>query len=301
MNLLNYKDFTKAIKNEISHYFNDDTIISITSIIKNNDQKFDGLIFTKKGSNISPTIYLNPLYEEYKKGNTIKEIAEKIKHSYDNADAPSFSKEASQFTNYEFVKKRLAIKLINFEANKELLKDTPHVRKLDLAIVFLCLIEKQSKQNASIMIKNTHLKYWNISIDTLYYDALYNSPQILPFRCYSLMSTVQTKDNAKPLDIDNISLAKDDMLILTNDVKINGAATILYPEILDKIATNLNKNLFIIPSSIHEVLILPENKYITGNDLNSLVKTVNTQELNAGDVLSDSIYIYNLSDKIITK
>lgn len=301
MNLLNYEDFTKTLKENLKSYFDEEVSINISQVTKNNDLKLDGLIIMTPESIVSPTIYLNPLYEEYKAGLSLNDIARKINETYKNAKVPEFAKDANKFTDYDFVKSHLTIKLINYEKNKELLENTPHIKRLDLALVFLCVIDKNNEHSASVLIKNNHLKYWNIDLNTLFEDSLYNAPKFLKASCYSLFKTVYDKENAKIMEPDNISLEEDDLLILTNENKVNGASCIFYPNILENIANSLNSDLYIIPSSIHEVLILRKTDKIKKDDLNFLVNTVNRSELSQTEILSDNVYIYDLEDKILTK
>ena len=174
MKLLNYEDFTQSIKENLQTQFDEDVKININQVTKNNNLKLDGLVIISPGQVVSPTIYLNPLYEEYKSGLSLDAITKKINETYANAKVPEFAKEADRYTDYDFVKEHLAIKLINYERNKETLENSPHIRRLDLALVFLCVIDKDDKQSASVLIKNSHLKFWNIDKDTLFAEAIRN-------------------------------------------------------------------------------------------------------------------------------
>lgn len=301
MKLLNYEDFTQSIKENLQTQFDEDVKININQVTKNNNLKLDGLVIISPGQVVSPTIYLNPLYEEYKSGLSLDAITKKINETYANAKVPEFAKEADRYTDYDFVKEHLAIKLINYERNKETLENSPHIRRLDLALVFLCVIDKDDKQSASVLIKNSHLKFWNIDTDTLFADALINAPTFLKPNCYSLFKTVYEKKHMELMELDEVRLDDDDLLILTNENKVNGASCIFYPGVLEKIATKLDSDLYIIPSSIHEVLILRKTDNIKKDDLNFLINTVNQSELAQTEILSDNVYIYDFEDKILTK
>ena len=301
MEKLNYKDFTITLKEQVEANMNADVNLSLKQVVKNNDLKLDALLFNKKGSNVSPTIYLNPLYSEYEKGISLETIVSKITEQYNNLEIPDFNNELQNYLNYEKVKKRLAIKLVNYEKNKDYLQNVPHIRRLDLAITFQYVVEKKAKEHAAIQIKNSHLKQWNIGLDVLYEDALNNTTSFLPAVCYSLFDSVNNKYSNEPLNLDNLSLNEYDLLILTNESKVCGAATLFYPNILEKISQSLNSDLYIIPSSVHEILICPKNNNIDKDELNKLVNFVNRSEVAPDEILSDSIYIYDSSDRIITK
>lgn len=89
--------------------------------------------------------------------------------------------DVSFFTDYDKVKSRIVFKLINYERNRELLADIPHYRYLDLAIVFNCLLESDFPGNATILIRNQHMKFWSITKDDLYALALSNTPRLLQY------------------------------------------------------------------------------------------------------------------------
>ena len=83
------------------------------------------------------------------------------------------------------------------------------------------------------------------------------------------------------------------MLILTNQYKIYGATTMLYPGILKKISDKLDSDLVLIPSSIHEFLVLPRTIHDDIPTLNSFINEVNSTEVTDEEILSDHVYIYS--------
>ena len=100
MKLLNYEDFTQSIKENLQTQFDEDVKININQVTKNNNLKLDGLVIISPGQVVSPTIYLNPLYEEYKSGLSLDAITKKINETYANAKVPEFAKEADRYTDY---------------------------------------------------------------------------------------------------------------------------------------------------------------------------------------------------------
>ena len=148
-------------------------IVTIQEIIKNNDTHYDGLTILSNQLNISPTIYLNFYFKQYLKGRSLEEICHDILSVYEE-NKPSGNIDISFFTNYEQVKKRIVFKLINYEQNKNLLQKIPHIKILDLAIIFNCLVDADETGNATILIYNQHLSLWNITKDDLYHLAMKN-------------------------------------------------------------------------------------------------------------------------------
>ena len=84
-----------------------------------------------------------------------------------------------------------------------------------------------------------------------------------------------------------------EMYVLTNKQKMNGASCILYEHILNDFANQKNKDIYILPSSVHEVILVPVAEDIDRTELSRMVRDVNRNELEEGDVLSDRVYYYD--------
>lgn len=300
--MMNYEMFKEEVLEKVSSLVEDTKEVKINEVIKNNDLVLDGLIIYDKGQTCSvlPTIYLNPLFDEYSNGTSIEVIIDKIMDIYNNAEPPKFLEKVKQFEDYDFVRKHLYFKVVNYDTNKKMLENVPHFKTLDLAIIFACLLDKDSKNTASIPINNGHLKHWGIDKSQLYEDAFKNATEMLPPKIYSLFKTVVTREINNELDLNNIQLDDMDLLVLTNETKVNGAGTMLYPNLLETIANQLDSDLIIVPSSIHEVLILRKTGDIKLEDLDFLVNTVNHTELSTTEVLSNHVYIYLKDEKELT-
>ena len=148
---MTYQQFLTEIQLQIHSLFDTDVTIQLHKIQKNNGVTLDGLTILQKGCNISPTIYLNDYYKEYQAGKSIHNIILHIREIY-RAYRPSSSVDVAFFTNFENVRHRILFKLIHYQKNEELLKEIPHFRYLDFAVVFYCLLSSSSQGNATILI-----------------------------------------------------------------------------------------------------------------------------------------------------
>lgn len=206
--------------------------------------------------------------------------------------------DTSFFTCYENVRSRIVYKLIHYERNRELLKEVPHFPYLDLAIVFYCLVPEGPYANASIPIYNEHLDLWNISKDTLLLLARKNTPFLLSFCCDSLADLVLPVLNVLPRsNRQTAGTALDSqtvpMYVLTNRQRYYGACCILYQDALKQVSEQLNDSLFILPSSIHEVIVIPASSADSPEELSGIVQEMNLTEVSPDEILSDHIYYYN--------
>ena len=101
-------------------------------------------------------------------------------------------------------------------------------------------------------------------------------------------------------EVDLKDYVPSDMYVLTNESKLNGAACILYENVLYDFAQKLGADLYILPSSVHEVILLPKLSMFEKDELVNMVKEVNTEGVAADEVLSDHVYEYNRTERLIT-
>lgn len=293
--------FYASVKEEVSQRMGEDYQVSLNEIVKNNGVELTGLVIMKNGNNAAPNIYLNEFYEEYAQGRKMEELVDDILEIYQkNRDVLTL--DFSFFEDFDQVRPKIMFKLLNYESNQKMLEDVPYVRYMDLAVVFYIMIDHDVIGNGSILIHNNHAKMWQINETTLYETALQNTPQLMQYRFSSMENIVEelfgTKEAEDVLDSDGIS--EHDMYVLTNQRKLFGASCMMYEGLLKKIAKKLQSNLYIIPSSIHELIILPENVFpYSKPELMEIVKSINATEVEVMDVLSDNVYLYNMNKECI--
>ena len=253
-------------------------------------------------SNISPTIYLNHYYEAYESGETtLRCIVDDVLDTYER-NRVNQSVDMRFFMDYESIKDRIIFKLIHAERNEEMLKDIPNIRYLDFAIVFQCLISDEMFGNATIMIHNAHLKIWEITTEELYQNALLNTPRLQRYDIKSMrdvlceMMRLEELEGKQIIDKEEYLRELQDatpMYVLSNRTRVQGASCILYPDILEDFAAAIRSDFYILPSSIHEVILLPAQGDEDEEALEKMVREVNETQVEREEVLSDSVYYFN--------
>lgn len=291
---MNYQEFIEDVVSHISESISNEKKVVVQQVTKNNGMKYDGLVILDPILNISPTIYLNPYYHRYLEGVSLEDIYSDVLTIYETY-MPKEDFDISQFVDFEKAKSKIIFKLVNKEKNVELLEDVPYVDFCDLALIFLCNVCDYNHKYGTILIHNQHLSYWNISLDALFKIAQENTPLLLPYRFDNLINILDQAIRPENVNIDF------GMYILTNDHKIHGATSLAYPGILEQISNTLNDDLIIIPSSIHEALIIPENRFDSDlSELHSTIADINEIELTDDEVLSDHPYFYKRDTGYIT-
>ena len=287
---MNYCEFREEVKKQLRSIAGEQMRIKIQKIQKNNGICLDGISIWKEGENVSPTIYLDHFYESFQAGENIKAIAQGIMELYEmyrieEPIDPDFYRKFSNICSY------IACKVINYEKNQELLKDIPYIRYLNLAVVFYCSIKNERIGKGTILIHNSHLKFWDVSASELAAIARENMQQQLQYEFADMMDMIQdyAEDGEEHLSEQGERMP---MYVLTNQEKHLGAICIVYDTILNEIGQKLKEDYYILPSSIHECIIVPKRKEIDPDELRIMVREINDNQVHAEEVLSDEIYQY---------
>ena len=301
--LMTYKEFKYQLRKELKERFPSGTSITIQQISHNNDQTEEALTILEPGLNISPTIYLGAYFQQLEKQIPMSSIITQI-YNYYLEHRSLHSIDTSFFTCFDNIRPRIVYKLVHQEKNKELLKEVPWIPYLDLAIVFYCLLSKSPTENASVLIRNEHLCYWNVSVGDLLSLAQKNTPFLLSSCCDSLtellLPVLKQLPARKETENDFASASMVPMYVLTNQQRFLGACCILYDDVLKEIAERLDCDLYILPSSIHEVILMPATVTESALSLSQMVCDINRSEVSPEEILSDHIYYYHRTTDSIT-
>lgn len=309
------QQFTEKTMRALVEYYGKDAEIKKHEVYKNNGSLLHGICVLQNGKNIAPTVYLNSFLKRYEEGesfgNLMKEI---IRFMEKNQVSNDFDMDF--FMDYEKVKQKLVIRLIHFEKNKELLKLVPYKTFQDLAIVCHCLLVTEEIGTGAILIQREHLKFWKISEEELLKDALVNSAKLEPYLILKMSDMVKSIlydsvrrkvdeicgeyacDKEALLDKTLENMAKEieekhiPMHVLTNENRFYGAACLAYPGMLQLIAEILQDDFYILPSSIHEIILVAKRECIDSFSLNEMIEEVNRTQVEEEEWLSDHTYLY---------
>ena len=295
---MEFTNFTTLVQREVEKRAGENYRVKLNDVMKNNGVVLRGITLMQDDSNISPTIYLNPYYDAYENGDTtLGTVIDEVIDTYES-NKINRSIDMKFFLNYETVKSRIIFKLINTEKNRELLRDVPYIPFHDLSIVFQCLVSEERFGNASILIHNVHLQLWKVNARELYECALENTPLLQGYELADMNTVLEEMKALGGIDDEEIEDMQQEvpMYVLSNKSRINGASCILYKDILKDFAMVVDKDLYVLPSSIHEVILLPSDGTQESEQLKEMVREINQSQVEKEEVLSDSVYYYRRSD-----
>lgn len=327
---MNYDDFIEYVKENLGDCYRDvmlaeaangdamnlDNIrtksldVTVQRVMKNNGIMLDAVSIYEEGERISPNIYLKPFYDSYLMGKPLDFVLTEIIFRYRNEKAES-DFDYINFEDYDRVKDKLVFRLINFERNKELLSGCPYIEYLDLAITFRYVIDESVLGLASILITDREFEKWDVNVDELYRQALFNSIQRNPW-CMEPLSKIvfdsfdeRLRDKLTPELLDELDSIKRyglgvNLYIMTNQSKAFGAGCILYDNVIRNFARVQEANVYILPSSVHEVMLVPEDDDISPEFLLDLLLEANRSSVGLIDLLSDNLYYFDRQRDEIT-
>ncbi|MDD3185825.1 MAG: DUF5688 family protein [Anaerostipes sp.] len=293
--MLDQKEFFKYVEKHIPEYMTDkeESKLMLKEITKNNQVILHGLAL-KEERTCSPILYLEPFFEEYHKGLDIGEILCRIGHIFEEQLKMDYIQLPMEYYNdFEKAKEHIFFRVVNLEKNQELLEDCPIETIEDLAITYRLMMTRDDEGMTSGLIRNRDLEQWGITKEELFLLGRENTKRSFPGVIISM--------NEMLLDSYGIEVESPSMLyVATNESKLNGASVIAYDDFLYEFAQKEKENLYVLPSSIHEVLLLKESDAIEQVELREMIQETNKNIVDAEEVLSDSLYYYDREDDTLS-
>ncbi len=289
-NRLSYDEFKEACRHGITERLGGGCEVTLVQVYKNNSVCLDGLVIRQADSPLGPNLYLNREYDAYLNGKELAAVIDDLLTGYRNFLKTTCLPGDLSF-EFEQIQDRIIYCLVARESNREILSQSPHLEYLDLAILFQCLITADDTGIGTVRITNEHMAYWNATPQTLYDCAAKNTPRLLPPRLFPMSEIL-------------VYAASSPMYVLTNTFGLQGASCILYDDILKEFAKTAGSGFYLLPSSIHEFLLLPPSRDSSGlpsdeelaeekDALSEIVREINSTRLKPEDVLTDHVYYYD--------
>ena len=301
---MDFNNFIATVKEEVQKLVGDRYNVTVNCVMKIN-RELQGLSIRNQNTEYCPSIYLEDYYQEYQSGKSVIDIAEEIV-SISRQKNLNISGIVENLQDYEWVKPRLRVKLINYQRNVKLLKTIPHERILDLAIIPYIHLKKDN-EIMSIKVHYPLMDVWNITSDSLMHIAKNNTlimnPVVVEEMTHFILRMIM--DDTKNLEVktdDNEEILKsifhndqmqNEMYILTNKSNLDGAYAAFQTKELKDLSYRIGSDeLYLLPSSIHEVIVV-NAKGMDPYKLREMVISINSTQVEDKDFLSDSIYHYD--------
>lgn len=262
----------------------------------NSDKPADSMIFIHPDKELCPNVYIENLYDNYRKSNDFDDVISDTFEIVINAfkDAESF--DMSQI----YDKNKIVFQLINTDKNKHILDSIPHRSFHDLSIIYKVVVNIDNDGINSILVNEALMSMLDVNEEELFELAKKNTKELFPPKVCKLQDELK-RALAVEFDLSDDALEdyfvdsddNDSMWLISNNCCSKGACTILYPDVLHSLAESIDSDLYILPSSVHEVIAVPILNNCDVDDLRKTVNLVNTNDVAEDEYLSDSVYVYS--------
>lgn len=304
--MMKYGVFTEAVKERIKDFLPEryqDLEAALTSVEKVNTV-FTGITFhdqNKKAMQVSPVIYLENAYEEYRSSEwKLDDILQKIANTATAAldSAKDYGKENLQEKLQE---DRIYYQLVNTEQNREFLNNKPNREYMDMSIMYRYMIGKNPETGtiSSVPITSQLAKEKGLTEERLYELAHQNTKELFPLRVSGLkelMANLMKKDGMEDDMVEAMLQGEEfdsPLYVISNDEGVIGASAVLYDNAMQPLAEKLGSDLYVMPASIHEMIAVPVSSGVAPEELAEMVQQINEKEVSLEDRLSNNVYLYD--------
>lgn len=292
--------FYESVAESVSEVLGSEVIVELQEVTKVN-LSLDGLTIRKRNESIAPTIYLNQYFNQFNDGRAMDDIVQDIIRVYENNQPENIMDvfKTEDFYDFDKMKEKIVLKVINTERNLDLLEQVPHLdmEGLGLSVVFYVSL-MTGEQSAGILIKNEHLKLWEKTVSDLLTVAEVNTNRM---HAFTIKSMNEVLSGMFGFEEDLIPEDVPALYVLTDENKTFGASQLYLKNKIREFAKQQDCDAYILPSSIHELLLLRADfPNIEPEHLKQMVCEVNSTEVSDEDFLCDGAFKYILAeDKII--
>lgn len=298
--MINYQ----TIANKVQELLGDEYVVSAKETEKNNGVVRRGVAIGKKDENFRRIIYIDG--ESIEKDD-IDEVAHSVVDGYKN-DLVNMRKILSvnaYFFDRKYILENAEYKVIGREKNEEYLKNVPHISCLDMAAIYVVNVDDcgDDYRKTTFTVTHKHMNFFGIKFSELDAAARINTIQHFGIAFEGIEKMMGRLAGLEPESAEGtiedavFDDGENQLYVLTNKKKINGAALLMYPELLDEIAEKAGSDLLILPSSIHECIITKFDDTLDVNDLENMVRDINVSVLQDEEILTNSVYKYDRSKR----
>ena len=265
------------------------------------NESYEALTATPSGSNIGVNIAMDKLYREMQNGASFEEVVNGAVDAIRRGFAQKPDIDVEKLSDYSHMKEKLVMEVVSAEANQELLKNIPHQNMEDMAVIYRFVLDSGNDGRASILVTNRIIESMGVTPEQLHADAMENAPQIKPAEIKGMsevMAELIGLDNAERMGLVLPDPGEEQMFVASVPDKFHGAGVLAYQDFMDQAAERVGGSFYILPSSIHEILIIPDKGHMNVRDLENMVREVNATQVSAEDKLTDNVYHYDAKEKI---
>lgn len=311
--LMDYEEFKERVMNEFIDYLPErysDCVLELHQVPKLNEVLTGIAIKPREPCKafIAPTFYMERLYAQYEESGSFEQTM---------ADQAVYLEESIKFIpknilslDFTTVKKKIVFQIVNTQDNVEMLIKCPHRNFEDLSVVYRAITGISNSGVSGFLITNDIAEVEGLTEEELYNYAFENTKRLFPFKSERIEVIMRRLMRKWGADEDEIKEAfpgytktpmKERIYVVSNKHDFFGANALLYSDVIAEVANKIGTDCYILPSSVHDLIVLSTDIYYKQNKLANIVKTTNNESVRPSERLSDSIYMFSIASGIITR
>lgn len=296
---MDYQDFLKNVKKDLRDVLESrigDVTIEERKVEKLQGQSYSGIDIHKEGATAGMVLNMEGFYREMEKGKTYKDVLHEIAATISNHFTQITSIAAEEFEHYESMNERLTMEVVSTEKNQAMLSKIRHTELENMSIIYRLDMESNADESRTIIIINDIIDTYKISTQQLHQDAIENAPKIHSASVRSMEEVLSEilGEEKFPQDV----FKEPSMYVATAEEASHGAEVVAFPGFMEEGAKKVGGDFFVLPSSLYEVLLVPDKGNMDYRELKEMVSSINASQVEPQDRLTDSVYHYDSKDKV---
>ena len=292
---MDYKEFKEKLLEELQRFYGDGAKVEITVMPKNNGVCYDGIQIRVKGdsSRVAPVLNIEGLYNRFTKNDMdMEDCVQDVSRMLTNNSVPdSVEQVAEKVTDWDYVKEKVFPILLSTEDNRELLQRLASTQMLDLSVAYIIRFQMMDEFGGSAKINEDMLGIYGITIEQLHNQAMKNLKGD-GYVFQSMTSVIESMVGSSEAEEMHRCTGQEELMhVLTNSSRSYGAAGILDKDLLKEFAGG--QDYYILPSSIHETILVPVIDEFNKEELDCMVAAINATQVIPEERLTDHSYYYD--------
>ncbi|MCR5310457.1 MAG: DUF5688 family protein [Lachnospiraceae bacterium] len=305
---MDFEEFREKLKEDLAERLydrtGDDFAITSSSVAKLQNAGYEGISVRKEGEAVGVNLDVASFYKDIESGKidydtALAKITDVAYRGFE--EAPVFN--VSELSNYDIMKEHLSMQVVATERNAEMLESIPHKEIEDMSVVCRFIVSTDKEGIGSILVTNQLLQNMNVTEEQLFADAQKYAPDLRPSEIRGMADILAEMMGVDVSELENqfggaMGQPEIPMYVATTQDKTNGAGIIAYPGFMEMAAEKLGGDFFLLPSSVHEVILIPDRPDMKYSELENMVKEVNATQVDERDQLSDHVYHYDAKERV---
>lgn len=296
---MDYKEFVEQVKKDLPEKLTGDlkgTSVEDGHVERLQNASFDGIVIRLENERMGISISMEEYFGAVENGTPYKEVIDRIAEEAEQIYQDLPMVKAEDYRDYEKMKSSLMVHLVGREGNETMLEKIPHQDMEDMAVVYWLDFGMTEEGRATALITNGLLASYGISQEQLHRDAVEQAVRKQPFEIKGMSEILEELMGFSPMDE-----GQEIMYVASNPNRLFGAGVIAYPDFLEAAAEKVGGDFYVLPSSVHEVILVPDDGRQRETELQTMVQNVNETQVDPKDRLSNEVYHYDSKDKIFER